>query len=372
MHDRLSAHLSRLALADSPDTRNAVKTELLELAKLCQVVPESAYLLESVAGDLMSSVEGIFGAASMIVVLTEAGRRQIYFSLLAHLQTAGRLDALVCDTAQRLELIERMILDSNEDLVRSVYGDCPKGFVRLIARLGDRAYSAAFYVNLYTLLSDVPGLGKELIARSQGKPLGENIVEILMNLPRTPQSVPLAQRFETAERHARFMKVYSILTQSAHLRPEHAERLFKGENPANLLEDLNLAVRFPPPVISAPGLSHIRDGHDLESAAMRFRNCLRGELVEARKGYRQYYVWTRDDGPPVLFSIRDDGPFGWYLDQAKLAENEPLSPPLRQELEELVSQSGIRLQGSFESLIRPFRNEVGKFDMDGFFDFAEA
>ena len=68
MHDILSNRLARLAgAASSLEGKKSLKSELMELAKLCQIVPQNNYLLEAVAGPLTPAVQLVFGAASLIV-----------------------------------------------------------------------------------------------------------------------------------------------------------------------------------------------------------------------------------------------------------------------------------------------------------------
>ena len=115
--------------------------------------PKNDFLLDIVAGPLALAVKSVFGAAALIVVLTETARRQVYFAVLARLQTMDSLAALASDDAERRALVERLLLARSEDLIADAYGTCPRGFVRLLTRLGDQARRAGLYADLFSLVA---------------------------------------------------------------------------------------------------------------------------------------------------------------------------------------------------------------------------
>jgi hypothetical protein len=373
MHDILSARLARLTnTAASPQAQKSLKSDLLDLAKLCQVVPQNDFLLDTVAGPLVSAVKSVFGAAALIVVLTETSRRQVYFAVLARLQAMGGLAALATDDAKRQALVERLLLARSEDLIASAYGACPRGFVRLLARLGDPARRAGLYADLFTLVSDAPDLARELLAAARGEGLSDNLVELMMVLPRAARSVRLARLFDDKHDLERFLQVYRFLTGEENLLAEHSQRLCRGERPDRLLDSLYLALPFPDPVICTPGLRHVRNGEDLVTIAKTFRNCLGNFVAEGLRGDHQYYIWSRASAPEVVVCIRHEAPFGWYLAECQLADNERVPPRLKKDLKALLAHCGIRTTGSVENLMRPYRNGPDEIDLDLVFDLDAA
>lgn len=373
MHDILSARLARLTdTASSPGAQKSLKSDLLDLAKLCQVVPQNDFLLDTVAGPLVSAVKSVFGAASLIVVLTETSRRQVYFAVLARLQAIGGLAALTTDDAKRRALVERLLLARSEDLIAGAYGTCPRGFVRLLSRLGDQARRGGIYADLFTLVSDTPELARELLAAAQGEGLSDNLVELMMALPRSAQSVRLARLFDDEHDLDRFMQVYRFLTGDENLRADHCQRLCNGERPDRLLESLYLALPFPDPVISTPGLRPVRNGEELVSVGKTFRNCLGNFVAEGLRGDHQYYIWSKPAAPEVVVCIRHEAPFGWYLAECQLADNERVPPRLKKELKALLAHCGIRTTGSVENLMRPYRDAPDEIDINLMFDLDAA
>jgi hypothetical protein len=106
-----------------------LKSELFELAKLCQIVSINSYLLDAVAAPMTPAVHFVFGAASLFLTLTELSRSQGYFAVIAHLQSTGQIDPLKASTEKRRNLIERLILASSSDLIAEHFGSCPTGYL---------------------------------------------------------------------------------------------------------------------------------------------------------------------------------------------------------------------------------------------------
>jgi hypothetical protein len=172
--------------------------------------------------------------------------------------------------------------------------------------------------------------------------------------------------------YRRLMRPYQAITGEAQLIEVHLRRIAEGEAPGNLLEGIYLDLPFPAPVLTSPELTHIANGNALVHTAREFSNCLAGYVAEALKGERQYYIWRAPEAPAVVFSISMEAPFGWYLSEAKLAENERLPLRLRQDLQQMLNGCGVRTEGSVEKMMGPYRNDPNPFMMDDFLDLDEA
>jgi hypothetical protein len=369
MHDILSARLVNLAKVNtSPEAKKSQKSELFELAKLCQIVPINNYLLDAVAGPLTPAVQLVFGAASLIVALTELTRRQVYFAVIANLQSTGQIDALEASAEKRRKLVERLILASSSDLIAEHFGSCPTGYLRLLARLGDRAREPNLYVDLHKLIKEVPNLAKDLLAVTCRTSLSSNLLAVIMNMPPSSDAARLARKFEDVVEYDRFIEMYRILTGKEELGDQHRARLCAGENPNNLLDSIYLDLPFPTAAISAPGLRYIQSGAELVNVAKTYRNCLSSFVAEALRGEHQYYIWTKKNAPSVVLNIRNEAPFGWFLAETKCADNSRVPSALKQELKALLNHCGVRTERSVENMMRIYRDNSDFNDYEDLFD----
>lgn len=372
MHTVLSRRITQLICAADSISPAALKSELLDLARHCQVVPGNLFLVRAVCGSLEGAVSNIFGPLALLLVMTEPRRRQVYFAVMARLQADGAFEAPGLDDTARADLLSRLVLARNEDLIAQAYGSCPAGFLRLIGRFGDRARKPEIYTGLFGLLDAHPCLAQPLLAASNTVPLTDDLIELAQALPPTPLGVRAAARFEAMGEYRRLMGPYQVITGSARLSDAHLMRIAEGEAPGNLLEGIYLDFPFPAPVLTGPELTHIPDGQTLVRTARKFSNCLADYVAEALNNDRQFYVWHRPDAPAVVFAIDSEAPFGWHLSEAKLADNERVPRPLREELKALLAKQGVRTEGSVEKMMRPYRNDVDPFILDDFLDLDEA
>ena len=372
MHTDLSRRIPRLISTADGLSPVALKSELFDLARHCQVVPENRFLVSTVCGPLEQAASAVFGPLTLLLVMTEPRRRQVYFAVLARLAADGAFEAPGLDEAARADLLTRLVLSCNEDLIAQAYGSCPSGFLRLIGRFGDCARKPEIYTGLFGLLDAHPDLAPPLLGACQTGLLTDDLIELAQALPRTPIGVRAAARFETMDEYQRFMCPYQAVTGNAQLSDAHLRRIAEGEVPGNLLEGIYLDLPFPAPVLTGPELTHIPDGKAMVRTAHEFSNCLADYVAEALKGERQFYIWRQADAPAVVFSINAEAPFGWHLSETRLADNLRLAPKQRQELYRMLNSCGIRTEGSVERLMNPYRREPRAFLMDDFFDFDTA
>ena len=372
MHTDLSRRITQLICAADGLSPAALKSELLDLARHCQVVPGNRFLVGAVCGSLEGAATAVFGQLALLLVMTEPRRRQVYFAVLARLDADKAFEAPGLDEAARAGLLTRLVLARNEDLIAQAYGSCPSGFLRLIGRFGDCARKPEIYTGLFGLLNAHPDLAQPLLSASQTGPLTDDLIELAQALPPTLLGIRAASRFETMGEYLRLMRPYQAITGNAQLTDAHLRRIAEGEAPGNLLEEIYLDLPFPAPVLSGPELTHIPDGQALVRTAREFSNCLAGYVAEALKAERQYYIWRAPEAPAVVFSISAEAPFGWYLSEAKLAENERLPLNLRRDLDRMLNDCGVRTDGSVEKMMNPYRNDPNPFMMDDFLDLDEA
>ena len=372
MHTDLSRRITQLICAADSISPKALKSELLDLARHCQVVPGNHFLVRAVCGSLEGAVSAVFGPLALLLVMTEPRRRQVYFAVLARLKADGAFEAPGLDEAARADLLSRLVLARNEELIAQSYGSCPGGFLRLIGRFGDCARKPEIYAGLFGLLDAHPDLAQPLLGACQTGPLTDDLIELAQVLPPHPLGIRAAARFEAMGEYHRLMGPYQAITGSAQLSDAHLRRIAEGEAPGNLLEGIYLDLAFPAPVLADAELTHIADGQMLVRTAREFSNCLAGYVAEALNNERQFYVWRRLDAPEVVFAIDSEVPFGWHLSEAKLANNERVPRLLREELKALLEAQGVRTEGSVEKMMGPYRTDANPFMMNDFLDLDEA
>lgn len=345
-----------------------LKAEILDLAKRCQVVPKNRFLLEMVCEEMLRPVLAAFGPLAMLLVMTERKRRQVYFAVLARLETDGKFANGRITHAQRAELLTLLVTANDRTLINYAYGCCPSGFVRLIGRLGECGRKPEIYVQLFEILNDNPELDRELMAACQRKNLSDDLITLMRELPRTSLGVRAAAKLGTVSEYEHFIKAYEALTGSRHLADEHIKRMADGEQPSNILTKCYLEHDFPQRVLDHPDFVHIPDGNALLHAARKFSNCLDQYIAEALNNERQFYIWRKPEAPEVVFAIDSEMPFGWRLSESRLIENIRLPRELKLELEALLEAQGIRTGRSVEGIMHGYLANVRQPDFDDLFD----
>ncbi|MDG3039820.1 hypothetical protein [Roseicyclus marinus] len=372
MKDTLSHRIAHLVTHADKLRSVELKTEMLDLAKLCQVVPGNAFLLSTLCGQMEEAVTAAFGTLGMVLVMTEPGRRQVYFAVLARLETDGAFAEPGLTEAGRAELLTQMVTAGNESLIRYAYGTCPPGFVRLVARFGECARKPEIYVTLFEILTANPELAKPLLAACQGRVLSDDLILLMRELPATRLGVRVAAQIGALGDYKELMRPYRVVAGAEQLTEEHMKRIANGEAPGTLLKGLYLERVFPAPVLDIPGVTHIPDGQTLFRTAREFHNCLRDYVAEALNNERQFYIWSKPAAPEVVFAIDSEAPFGWYLSESRLAENERVPRVLAEELAALLGEHGVRIDRSLERMMEPFLREEDEPDFDAWFNLDMA
>lgn len=372
MKDTLSHRIAHL-VTHADDLRPVdLKTEMLDLAKLCQVVPGNGFLVRTVCGQMEEAVTAAFGPLGMLLVMTEPGRRQVYFAVLARLETDGAFAEPGLTEAGRAVLLTQMVTAGNEALIRYAYGSCPPGFVRLVARFGECARKPEMYVTLFEILADNPELAKPLLAACQNRAVSDDLILLMRELPRTPLGVRVAARIGAVGQYRELMRPYRVVAGTEQLTEAHMQRIADGEAPGTLLKGLYLERAFPAPVLRIAGVTHIPDGATLVRTGREFGNCLGDYVAEALNNERQFYIWRKPGAPEVVFAIDSEAPFGWYLSESRLADNERVPREQGEELDTLLEAHGVRTERSLARLMGPYLREEDETDFEAWFELNMA
>ncbi len=368
MKDTLSHRIAHLVTHADALPPPKLKSEMLDLAKLCQVVPGNGFLLRTVCGQMEEAVSAAFGALGMLLVMTEPSRRQVYFAVLARLEADGAFAGQGLTEADRAALLTQMMTAGNEALIRYAYGTCPPGFVRLVARFGDCGRSSEMYVTLFDILTANPELAKPLLAACQDQDLSDDLILLMRELPATPLGVRVAARIGAVGEYRQLMRPYRVVAGAEQLTKAHMQRIADGEAPGTLLKGLYFERAFPAPVLSVAGVTHIPDGATLIRTAREFGNCLGIYVAKALNNERQFYIWRKPGAPEVVFAIDSEAPFGWYLSESRLAGNKQVPWQLDEELDALLEGHGVRTERSLERMMGKYLREAGETDFN-LFDF---
>ncbi len=79
----------------------------------------------------------------------------------------------------------------------------------------------------------------------------------------------------------------------------------------------------------------------MREAAVRYRNCLRGEVGDAVAGSSIYYEWTA--APGAIVEVIKDRVFGWRLHEARLADNAAVPEPVRGKIVGALRDIGVHV-----------------------------
>ena len=335
---------------------------LAQALPYAQVDAKNGSLIAEFSQGLTDEVDAAFGGLSLICILTQVARRQVYFAVLAKLQADGKMAEIRSDEAARNELLTRLLTARNDSLVTWAYGFCPPGFLSLVARAGERARKPEYYLDLHTFLQEHPELATPLQGTTKGQALSDDAIAILKRFPRTPLGVKAAARFETCAELGRFLRAYEAITGANQIQEGHLRRLASGETPAHLVEKLYLDIPFPEPFLRNPAVRFVQNGRQLVRVAKENTNCLANYVPEAMSGRLQYYTWASSSGATVIFSITREVPFGWYLSECKLPGNDQVPPETQNELRRLLKECGVNRSKSVEKLVSYFHELRGETD----------
>lgn len=335
---------------------------LAQALPYAQVDAKNGSLISEFSQGLTEEVDAAFGGLSLICILTQVARRQVYFAVLAKLQADGTMTEIRSDEAARTELLTRLLTARNTDLVTWAYGSCPPGFLSLVVRAGERARKPHYYIELHAFLLAHPVLAAPLQSATKGQALTDDAIDILKRFPRTPLGVKAAARFDTCAELDRFLRAYEAITGTEQIQEGHLRRLASGETPAHLVEKLYLDIPFPEPFLRTPTVRFVRNGRELVRVAKANTNCLANYVPEAMSGRLQYYTWASSSGATVIFSITREVPFGWYLSECKLPGNDQVPAETQNELRRLLKECGVTRSRSVERLVSYFHELRGETD----------
>ncbi len=291
---------------------------------------EPSPLLSFLAGEFASVIARHWPAPHAVFLTATAARRHLLCLGLAHGEGEDRAAS------------ELLLHAPLKRAIGLALGSARPGLARALGRLGETAWSGSDYRRLTDLLADSHS-GKVL---RHARVITPAKVQALCRLPGALVKAGLGRLELTPDQAA-------VIAEACEALANHADpqawssaplRWSGAATPAALLalvrEDLEPDVAAPP----SPGTARLvplTTRAAIRDAAMRYRNCLRGQIRHAVGGWSAYYEWTGEPG--AIVEIHRDPLFGWRFDQARIAGNEPVPEPLRGEIIADLRDMGVYL-----------------------------
>ena len=308
---------------------NPTSHHVLETAKHIQLETDFTEQVSEIAFGYRRQVAQIFPAQELVLfLLTASARRHVWFAVLAQMNE-------ICDP---LDLQRDLLTASSKDLIKNAYGSVPSGFLTVLAKLPAKAKARRFYKELHKLLTNAPALAASLANNA----LDENIIELLNALPPEYQTFKVANAFGTKENYQKFKLISDAFASE---QPDFLNTSLAAIKNKTSLERifyrLYEAIAFAKAALPHHDrLTYIHNGQVLRKLAQSWENCLGQYLEEAIRNEVQYYVFTTEAEDELIFGMKNDHPFGWYLSEVKNKNND--SPDMEQllELEDLLKELG--------------------------------
>ena len=339
---------------DRGSVRHSVSlSDALELAKAAQISGVGyREIAREIAGPFWKQISAIFrGHYLAVYLLTDHSRRSVWHAVLS----AGHDDTvhLRCDAIAQQEFLHRFLHDRSEVLITGAFGSCPAGYLAVLKRIPTKTERDVTVFNcLHQLLTYHPHLGPQLCNRGR---VSGRLVALLAMLPAPLKHLRVAEQFDGDPRiFDGFMSTYAALTGRHDLADSDAECILRCEKPGTLLQRIYHAIPFPAPVLpNTDRIRHLHNGEAMVAAAVSYHNCLKSWLGEAHCS-SQFYEIVLADGSMAILSLKQDAPAGWLLDEVKLAHNADPEDALQDELREYLSQFGVRVGPTLETMLQRF------------------
>jgi hypothetical protein len=221
--------------------------------------------------------------------------------------------------------------------------DAPPGLVETLRKLDGEGWSPCRIRALSALLAD-GGEGMKTLRHAPR--IEPRLVAVLGALPpplRRPRIVTHVPSASLAELLARGAKRVAHEHDGGAVE-RTAQRLERARSTASLfrmlIEEIGLEKLAPPPIPGAEWFVPIASVRQIESAALRFQNCLRSRIPAMLAGRAAYYEVVGPD--PAVVEIVRDAQGLWVVGEVEAPENTPVSPTLWARIRAYLEQHGAR------------------------------
>lgn len=274
--------------------------------------------------------------------------------------------------AQRRHLVHMVLEfapDADADALRFTRADAvardrlgvlPNGFVRLLGRLGEFAWTGFDYLVLLSLFEDDNGAA----VLRQNNTLTPAKVHALDALAPPLRTVAVARHLADPDLAGLVNEAWRAIvsTRGDDAGAAAARRWARATDPARLFDmaaqDLAPKHFDPAPFPVHPDFRRLAGAAAVEDAGRRFRNCLAVHKERAAEGSIALYEWAGP--PPAALSLARDGVFGWRLEEARGVANAVLDLEARVALSVALQSLGVRIGRSGRELEARLLRAAGK------------
>jgi hypothetical protein len=293
---------------------------------------EASTLLAFIAGEFADEIAHLWPAPHTAFLVAPAARRHLVFLALALQRGAEGWTAGAAFAGQALGA-------PLKTAIRALAPGAPAGLARALGRVGETAWSHEDYGLLLQRLAD-PKTAK-VLRHADAISAGE--VRALGSLPGALVEAGGSLLRLTEDQSALLAECYAGIVQRD--GPDAAGRIAarwaQAPTAACLFKQAAADLtpwQVDPPHPGTARLVPLADKRALAEAALRYRNCLEGRVLD---GSNHYYEWL--GSPGAIVCVGKDHLFGWRLDEALGEANSPVDPASRSALEAELRAMGVHV-----------------------------
>lgn len=291
-------------------------------------------VLQALAGRYAGRAARLWATPYDGYVRLPAARRHLVHLLTSRVDLASELEARAfvrdAETLRTKELIARWAPDA------------PKGLEKVLAKLGDKAWTPADYRRLVALLAHG---GPAAVTLRHAKVIDPWFLETLGLLPERLRG-PATARWVRNPWEARIVREAVCLAETlgAGRRVDAlVERLGRSKTRARFFAMLVDELRpngLAAPVAETPELRPLRTVAEVRDAGRRFRNCLASCVHRAVFGDAAFVEWRGAE--PAVMELEREGAAGWRLVVVLGFDNAQVSPETARRVQEALAAQGVR------------------------------
>lgn len=298
--------------------------------------PSAALIAD--AGPLAPAVARVWPRPHTAYLTAEPARRKAAAIVVARLQTPA-------SPAQMRELTHALETWSLKRIVSAYLPGAPAGFIEALRKLSDEPWGPEDFRQLVEVLNDVGGAKVLRHAPS----IDREFVRVVLNLQPPLRRTRIVANVSTAHVAglvARGVKRACARGEDRAIR-QLADRLERARSVQSLfrmlIEAIGLEQLAPPPVPGAYWLTPIATVPQIESAALRFENCLKHRIPMLLRGQAAYYEVLGEE-PAVVEIVRDVQGL-WAVGEIRGHANTNISQTLMARIWSHLELHGTRVRG---------------------------